>query len=184
MSRAGLPHGVVTVIGRVSGFFGALAAILCLAMIGVVFFDVVARYVFRGGSLALQELEWHFFAAMFLLGAAYALREDAHVRVDVFYSHMSVRRRALVDLVGTLFLVLPVCTVILHGSVDFVGYAYEIGETSPDPGGLPCRFIIKAALPLGYALVLLQSIAVAIRCLGTLATGANGVTRTRSEDRP
>jgi TRAP-type mannitol/chloroaromatic compound transport system permease small subunit len=175
MARADLPHGVVAVIGRVSGFFGAVAAVLCLAMIGVVFFDVVARYAFRGGSLALQELEWHLFAAMFLLGAAYAMREDAHVRVDVFYAHMSVRRRALVDLVGTLCLVLPVCTVILFGSVDFVGYAYSIGEGSPDPGGLPYRFIIKAALPLGYALVVLQSLAVVIRCVETLAT---------REDRP
>jgi TRAP-type mannitol/chloroaromatic compound transport system permease small subunit len=175
MARANLPHGVVAVIGRVSGFFGAVAAVLCLAMIGVVFFDVVARYAFRGGSLALQELEWHLFAAMFLLGAAYAMREDAHVRVDVFYAHMSVRRRALVDLVGTLCLVLPVCTVILFGSVDFVGYAYSIGEGSPDPGGLPYRFIIKAALPLGYALVVLQSLAVVIRCVETLAT---------REDRP
>lgn len=175
MARADLPHGVAAVIGRVSGFFGAVAAVLCLAMIGVVFFDVVARYAFRGGSLALQELEWHLFAAMFLLGAAYAMREDAHVRVDVFYAHMSVRRRALVDLVGTLCLVLPVCTVILFGSVDFVGYAYSIGEGSPDPGGLPYRFIIKAALPLGYALVVLQSLAVVIRCVETLAT---------REDRP
>jgi TRAP-type mannitol/chloroaromatic compound transport system permease small subunit len=175
MARAGSSHGLVAVIGRVSGFFGALAAILCLAMIGVVFFDVVARYAFRGGSLALQELEWHLFAAMFLLGAAYAMREDANVRVDVFYAHMSTKRRALVDLLGTLFLVLPVCTVILYGSVDFVGYAYSIGESSPDPGGLPYRFIIKAALPLGYALVVLQSLAIVIRCVETLAA---------REDRP
>jgi TRAP-type mannitol/chloroaromatic compound transport system permease small subunit len=161
-------------IGRVSGFFGAVAAFLCLAMIGVVFFDVVARYAFRGGSLALQELEWHLFAAMFLLGAAYAMREDAHVRVDVFYAHMSTKRRAWVDLLGTLFLVLPVCTVILYGSIDFVGYAYSIGESSADPGGLPHRFIIKAALPLGYALVVLQSLAVVLRCAGTLAARKDG----------
>jgi TRAP-type mannitol/chloroaromatic compound transport system permease small subunit len=171
MARAGLPYGIVTVIERISGFFGSLAALLCLAMIGVVFYDVVARYAFSGGSLALQELEWHFFAAMFLLGAAYAMREDAHVRVDVFYGHMSANQRAWVDLLGTLFLVLPVCTVILYGSVDFVGYAYRIGESSADPGGLPHRFLIKAALPLGYALVLLQSLAVVIRCVGTLGGG-------------
>jgi TRAP-type mannitol/chloroaromatic compound transport system permease small subunit len=175
---------MVTVIGRVSVFFGALAAILCLAMIGVVFFDVVARYAFRGGSLALQELEWHLFAAMFLFGAAYAMREDAHVRVDVFYAHMSAKRRAWVDLLGTLFLVLPVCTVILYGSFDFVGYAYSIGESSPDPGGLPHRFIIKAALPLGYALVVLQSFAVVIRCLQTLRAGTDGLPTNPREDTP
>lgn len=168
MARTGLPHGLVATIGRVSGFFAGLAAFLCLAMMGVVFFDVVARYAFRGGSLALQELEWHLFAAMFLFGAAYAMREDAHVRVDVLYAHLSTRRRALVDLAGTLFLMLPVCTVILYGSVDFVGYAYRIGESSPDPGGLPHRFLIKAALPLGYALVVLQSLAVVVRCAQTL----------------
>ncbi len=150
-------------INRLSGAFGWLAGWLCVAMIGVVFIDVVARYVFASGSIAMQELEWHLFAAMFLLGAAYTMRENANVRVDVFYGRMNPRTKAVVDILGTLLFVIPMCTLILYSSYDFVTYSYQIQEVSVDPGGLPYRFAFKALLPLGYLLVLVQSLAVISR---------------------
>ncbi|MDR4516236.1 MAG: TRAP transporter small permease subunit [Nitrosomonas sp.] len=157
------------VIGRISGAFGWLAGWLCILMIVIVFVDVIARYLFESGSMAMQEMEWHLFAAVFLLGAAYTMREDANVRVDVFYAKMSRRKKAVVDIFGTVFFVIPMCTLIVYSSYDFVAYAYEVREVSNDPGGLPYRFAFKALLPLGYFLVLIQAFAVIsrnIRILG------------------
>jgi len=161
-------HKFEQAINRLSGAFGWLAGWLCVAMIVVVFIDVVARYAFSAGSIAMQELEWHLFAAMFLLGAAYTMREDANVRVDVFYARMSARRKAVVDILGTLLFVIPMCSLILYSSYDFVTYSWKIQEVSTDPGGLPYRFAFKALLPLAYLLVLMQSLAVISRNLRLL----------------
>lgn len=111
----------------------------------------------------MQEMEWHLFAAMFLLGASYTMREDANVRVDVFYGRMNPRTKAAVDILGTVLFVIPMCTLILYSSYDFVSYSYQIQEVSVDPGGLPYRFAFKALLPIGYTLVLLQSLSVISR---------------------
>ncbi len=151
------------VINRLSGLSGWLAGWLCVLMILVVFIDVVARYAFSSGSIAMQEMEWHLFAAMFLLGASYTMREDANVRVDVFYGRMSPRTKAAVDILGTVLFVIPMCTLILYSSYDFVSYSYQIQEVSVDPGGLPYRFAFKALLPIGYTLVLMQSLSVISR---------------------
>ncbi|MCG3769806.1 MAG: hypothetical protein JW384_00937 [Nitrosomonadaceae bacterium] len=151
------------VINRLSGLSGWLAGWLCVLMILVVFVDVVARYAFASGSIAMQEMEWHLFAAMFLLGASYAMREDANVRVDVFYGRMSPRTKAAVDILGTVLFVIPMCVLILYSSYDFVSYSYQIQEVSVDPGGLPYRFAFKALLPIGYTLVLMQSLSVISR---------------------
>ena len=111
----------------------------------------------------MQEMEWHLFAAMFLLGASYTMREDANVRVDVFYGRMSPHKKAAVDILGTVLFVIPMCTLILYSSYDFVSYSYQIQEVSVDPGGLPYRFAFKALLPIGYTLVLMQSLSVISR---------------------
>jgi len=167
-------------VNKLSGAFGWIAGWLCILMIAVVFFDVIARYLFESGSIAMQELEWHLFAAVFLLGAAYTMREDAHVRVDVFYARMSVRKKAVVDLFGTVFFVLPMCTLILYSAYDVVAYAYEFQEVSNDPGGLPYRFLFKALLPLGYFLVLIQALAIVSRNIRILA--GKDVAEKRAED--
>ncbi|SEM68572.1 TRAP transporter small permease subunit [Nitrosomonas marina] len=156
-------------IGRISGLFGWLAGWLCILMIAVVFVDVIARYAFESGSIAMQELEWHLFAAVFLLGAAYTMRENANVRVDVLYEKLSIRRKAAIDLFGTVFFVIPMSTLILYSSFDFVAYSYETQEVSNDPGGLHYRFTFKALLPFGYFLVLVQAIAVISQNIRLLA---------------
>lgn len=153
-------HRFEQMIGKVSGAAGWLAGCLCLLMIAVVCIDVIDRYVFDSGSIAMQELEWHLFAAVFLLGAAYTMREDANVRVDVFYTKMSPGRKAIVDILGTVFFVIPMCSLIVWSAYDPVIYSYQLGEVSMDPGGLPHRFAFKALLPIGYFLVMLQSLAV------------------------
>lgn len=157
------------VVNAISGAFGWLAGWLCILMIAIVFIDVIARYLFESGSIAMQEMEWHLFAAVFLLGAAYTMRENANVRVDVFYEKMSERKKAIIDIFGTVFFVIPMCTLILYSAYDFVAYAYHVQEVSNDPGGLPYRFVFKALLPLGYLLVLIQSLAVISRNTRILA---------------
>lgn len=146
-------------INKISGVTGWLAGWLCILMIGVVFIDVITRYFFHGGSIAMQELEWHLFAAVFLLGAAYVVREDANVRVDIIYARLQPRRKAIIDICGYVIFVIPMCTLILYSSWDFVSYSYQLQEVSSDPGGLPYRFAFKALLPIGYGLVLIQSLA-------------------------
>jgi len=122
---------------------------------------VAMRYLFQSGSVALQELEWHIFSLIFLLGAAYTFKHGDHVRVDVFYQSrfMSNRHRAMVNFIGGLVFLIPFCILVIAGSVPFIESAYNFSEGSPDPGGLPYRFILKSAIPVGFFLLLLQGIA-------------------------
>lgn len=153
-----------------SEWTGRITAWLIPALVLLVSYDVTMRYLFQAGSVALQELEWHLFALIFLCGAAYTLRHDEHVRVDVFYRSrfMDERRRALVDLAGALVFLLPFCLLIISSSWPFVYNAWQFNEGSPDPGGLPYRFLLKAAIPLGFGLLALQGVAGICRNLLTL----------------
>ena len=148
-------------IDQISEWSGRAVAWLVLVLVLLVCYDVAMRYLFQSGSIALQELEWHLFAIIFLLGAAYTLKHDEHVRVDLLYSNrrFSDRHRAIVNLLGTLLLLIPFCLLIIYTSWDFVGNSFAMGEGSPDPGGLSHRFLIKAAIPLGFVMLLIQGIA-------------------------
>ena len=161
---------LATLIDAISEWSGRAVAWLVLAMVLVIGYDVGMRYLFQSGSVALQELEWHLFALVFLLGAAYTLKHDGHVRVDILYNSrwMSDRRRAMIDLFGGLFLLLPFCLMVIIASLRFVANSYGMGEGSPDPGGLPHRFLLKAAIPVGFGLLLLQGLAGMLRALGVL----------------
>lgn len=152
----------------ISEYSGRAVAWLCLVLVMLVVYDVSMRYLFRAGSVALQELEWHVFALVFLLGAGYTLKHDAHVRLEIFYQRYAVRTRAWVDLVGSALFLIPLCLLVIKSSWPFVHNAYIFGEGSPDPGGLPYRFIIKAAIPLGFTLLLFQATAAVFRCLNLL----------------
>jgi len=161
---------LVAAIELISEWSGRAVAWLVLAMVLVTAYDVAMRYLFQAGSVALQELEWHLFALLFLLGAAYTLKHDGHVRVDIFYNSqwMTDRRRAMIDLFGGLFLLLPFCLMIIISSLPFVANSFGLGEGSPDPGGLPYRFLLKAAIPVGFGLLLLQGVANMLRSLCVL----------------
>jgi TRAP-type mannitol/chloroaromatic compound transport system permease small subunit len=174
---------LIIVIESIAEFFGRLAAWLLLLMVLVIGYDVAMRYLFQSGSVALQELEWHLFALIFLLGAAYTFKHDGHVRVDIFYSsaHMDERKRAWVNLLGGLFFLLPFCLLIIISSAPFVSYAFNVSEGSPDPGGLPYRFLLKSAIPLGFSLLLLQGVAHMLRSLRTLLLPQSSPTATALE---
>ena len=153
------------VFNRFSDWVGVFSAILLLLLVVNVFYDVVMRYVFNDVSIGLQELEWHLFSMIFLFGVAYALRADAHVRVDVVYERLPVRQRALIDILGTLLLLWPFCLLVATYSVGFAYEAYDLGERSGDPGGLPYRWVIKGMITLAFICVLISSVGFLLRAI-------------------
>ncbi len=153
-----------TLLDRINQTVGRVAAILLLLLLLNVAYDVVARYLFNAVSIGLQELEWHLYATVFLLGISYTLSQDGHVRVDLLYDRLPPRRQALIDLLGTLVLLIPFTLLIIWYGSGFVAESYRLGETSGDPGGLPYRWIIKAVIPIAFTTLLLSAIAQLLRC--------------------
>lgn len=145
-----------------------LVPVMAVVMFGI----VVAAYWFNAGSVAVQESVRYMHALIFLAGAGYTLKHDAHVRVDILYRRWSRRGRALVDLIGTLVLLLPLFSVILIYSWPYVATSWALLETSSQVGGLPLVFLLKTFIPLGAVLMLLQGIALAIRCLAIITDNA------------
>jgi TRAP-type mannitol/chloroaromatic compound transport system permease small subunit len=150
---------------------GKTVSWLVLGLVLLICYDVAMRYLFQQGSVALQELEWHLFALIFLLGSAYTLKHDEHVRVDIIYQSrfMSDKKRALVNIFGAIFLLLPFCILILTSSWPFVENAFYYNEGSPDPGGLPYRFLLKGSLLVAFGLLILQALADLARNVLTLS---------------
>lgn len=134
---------------------------LVLALVLLICYDVAMRYLFQQGSVALQELEWHLFALIFLLGGAYTFKHDDHVRVDILYQsrYFTNNARAWVSIIGTVLFLFPFCLLILITSWPFVENAFFYNEGSPDPGGLPYRFVLKSAILVGFAMLTLQGVA-------------------------
>ncbi len=126
-----------------------LSAILLLMALNV-FFDVITRYFFHNSSVGMQEMEWHLFSIVILFGVSVSLLDEAHVRVDFLYDRFSPGVKAIINIIGTIFFLLPLALLILFGSFDFVNDAYDIKEISEDPGGLPFRWIIKGMIPLAF----------------------------------
>jgi TRAP-type mannitol/chloroaromatic compound transport system permease small subunit len=142
---------------RFSDLMGWIAGLLNLAMLINVFYDAIMRYFFNSGSIALQEMEWHLFAMVFLFGIAYALKEDGHVRVDILYDRYSPRWKAIVNIGGTLLLLLPLSVLVIKGSVWYVNEAFTTGEISGDPGGLPYRWLIKLVIPASFVFLIVSA---------------------------
>ncbi|MEM6840734.1 MAG: TRAP transporter small permease subunit [Bacteroidota bacterium] len=159
---------VSQIIERLNEAVGRGVAWLTTGLMLVIVYDVAARYLFNTSSAGIVELEWHLFSVIFLLGAAYALKHDRHVRVDVFYQNFSAKRQAWVNLIGTVLFLIPFCVVAAVASWEFTVNSWAIQEGSPDPGGLPARYVVKAAIPLGFILLLLQAISLLINSLLTL----------------
>lgn len=138
--------------------FGKYISWINLALVLLICTDVLLRYFFAATRTWVIELEWHLFAAIFLLGAAYAYKNDQHVRVDVFYQNMPPIRKAWINLVGNLVFLLPWTIVVIYVSSKYTYQSWLVREISPDPGGLPARYIIKGAITFGFSLLMLESI--------------------------
>ena len=161
---------------------GRAVSWLAFLMVAVVAWNVFLRYLFHKGSVAMQELEWHLFGPLFLLTAAYTLVHDEHVRVDILYSRLSTRAKAVVDLAGSLLFLIPVCILVVYTSWGFVAASWAAREGTPDPGGLPARYILKAVIPVAFSLLTLQGLSMAIHSLGRLL-GVEGEEERQEGDR-
>lgn len=164
---------VATLLDRFSSAVGRAVSWLTLAMVAVTFLVVVMRYVFDAGFIWLQESITWMHAAVFMLGAAYTLEQDQHVRVDIFYRGLSDRGKALVDIAGVLLLLLPLMVYFLWESWDYVASSWRIGEASREAGGLPYPWtpLAKTFLLVMPATVALQGIALVLRSATTLSRG-------------
>ncbi len=143
---------------KFSDIIGRIAATLLILMLINVFYDAIMRYLFKSGHIALQEIEWHLFSIVFLIGIAYTLKEDAHVRVDIIYDHLNTKTRSLINIFGAFILLIPLSWLIITGSLEFVREAYEFKEISGDPGGLTHRYLIKAIIPFSFVLILVSAV--------------------------
>lgn len=138
-------------------YLGYFTAFIVAILVLLVVYDASARYLFSTGSIALQELEWHLFDVIILFGIAYTLREKAHVRVDIFYANYSEKRKALINIISSLFFILPFSVLIIYIGIDFVNLSFVQNECSSNPGGLEYRYLVKALLPLSFVFLSLQA---------------------------
>jgi len=139
-------------------WIGYLAAVTLAILVMLVVYDATARYLFNTGSIALQELEWHLFDVVIMLGIAYTLQRASHVRVDIFYDAYSDKTRHIVNIIGALFFILPFSLLIIYVGFDFVMISFTQMEASSDPGGLSYRYIVKSLLPLSFFLLIVQTV--------------------------
>lgn len=167
-ARAGAPpRGLRTRIDRLTELVGEWTAWLSLVIVVLMATNVILRYLFSAGSVWAQELEWHLLVPLILFGMSYAQRHGEHVRVDIFYAKYSERTRTLVDLLSAV-LAMALSVIVIWLSLHYVEQAYVIDEGSPDPGGIPHRYLVKGLIPVGFALLLLQSLANALGCVEKL----------------
>ena len=157
-------------IDRISTIVGKAASWLTLFMVLVTFVVVVMRYVFDAGLIWVQESVTWMHAVVFMLGAAYTLQQEEHVRVDVFYRAMSTRRRALVDATGVVIFIWPLCVFLAWKSFDFVTASWSLKEASRESGGLPYPMVplLKSVLLVMPLAVALQGASLFMRSLDTL----------------
>ena len=153
-------------IDTVNEWIGRLSYWLVLFMVLVGVWNVVGRYLgklvgYNLTSNALIEIQWYLFDLVFLLGGAYALKHNEHVRVDIFYKDLSPRRQTLVNFVGSIFLII-FCAWVIWFSWGTVLNSWKIWEMSGDPGGLP-RYPIKSFIIIGLLLLIFQGISEAIK---------------------
>ncbi len=148
---------------------GRAAAWLCLVVVAIQFAVVVLRYLFGIGSIWLQESIIYSHAAMFLLVAAWTLKNDGHVRVDIFYTSASPRTKAIVDLCGALLLLIPFAVAILWFSLPYVARSWATMEGSREASGLPLVFVLKTLIPVFAAMLILQGLAQAMRAWSVLS---------------
>ena len=161
-------------IDSFSDWTGRAISWLTLLMVIVTFLIVVLRYVFHTGWIAMQESVLYMHGIVFLLGAAFTLRRNGHVRVDIFYREMGPKSQALVNLFGTLFFLFPTCGFMFFVSWQYVFESWIVMEASREAGGIPAVFLLKTVILMMAALVLLQGISEALRSVMTLVDQAPG----------
>lgn len=148
----------VGLVGRVIAWSSVLLVINIIV-------QVFLRYGLKKDSIAIGELEWHFYAVMVMMSLSYAQVKDAHVRVDILHRLFPPRVKQVIEIVGIGIFLIPLAAIIFWYGCDFTSDAWRIGEKSPSPGGMPWRWAIKAFIPIGAAMLMLSSIARLLRLI-------------------
>ncbi len=162
LHQQGAPVRLAARIEALIDGVGRATLYLALAMIALVATNVLLRYAFSFGSVWSQELEWHLLAAVILLGMSYAIQRGDNVRVDIFYANFRPRLKFAVDLLSGVLMLL-IAGLFVKLSWPYVMQSYSIGEGSPDPGGIPLRWMVKGLIPIGFTLLALQALAALLR---------------------
>lgn len=166
-------NSAVDLVDRGNAGLGKAASWLYLLLMAVVVLNVFLRYVLDIGLIEFEEIQWHLYAAAFLLGFAWTYVDDEHVRADLFRERLSPRGKAWIECLGCLFLLFPFTAAVAIHSFDFTWRSWVIGERSDVPSGLPARYVIKSVLSAALVCLSLQALATALRNLLFLA-GARG----------
>lgn len=147
---------------------GQISSWLIFFLVILVSGDVLFRYFFHVSSIAEQELQWHILAAIAMLGSAFTFQQGEHVRVDLFYNFYNKKIKQYMNILIALLIVIPYSLFIIYLSSEYVMQSYSINEVSPDPGGLPYRYLVKSLIPLGFCLILIQGLAVLLKTINEL----------------
>jgi len=148
-------QSIINKLNKLINATGYFSALLMMLMLINIFYDVLMRYLFNNGNIGMQEMEWHLFSAMFMLGLGYTMKEDGHVRIDVFYDHFSQPKKAIVNIFGALVFTLPFSLMIIYFGTQYTYDAFLLNEGSGDPGGLPNRWIIRSVIPISFGFLIL-----------------------------
>jgi len=163
-----LTSSIISLIEAISEWCGRAVSWLTVFMVLITFIVVILRYVFNIGWIALQESVTYLHVLVFMIGAAYTLKHDGHVRVDIFYQNMSTRHKALVDLCGAAFLLMPMCMFILIISWEYVMTSWRLLEGSAESGGIHAVFLLKSVILVMPILLILQGMAQVLSNLALL----------------
>ena len=151
-------------IESVIDLIGKVASWLTLSIVLLIVVNVILRYSMSLGSVWAQELEWHLLAAMILFGISFSLLRGDNVRVDLFYANYTPQKKYIVDLVSAILTII-IAVFFVKLSINYVGQSFSIGEKSPDPGGIPMRWLVKSLIPIGFSLLALQGFAEMLRVI-------------------
>ena len=145
-------------IDKLTDIVARFTALTLTLLVVLIVYDASARYLFSVGSTALQELEWHLYDVIILLSIAYTLKQNSHVRVDIFYDRFSSKTQTFINIISIIFFIFPLSALIVYIGFDFVTLSFMQNEASSDPGGLTHRWIVKSLMPLAFLFLSLQSL--------------------------
>lgn len=181
--HANLPHTKLSrMIDGSLNRIGSFVSWFWLLLMAIIIINVIMKNVFGEGRIEFEEIQWHIYAAVFMLGLSYTFVADDHVRVDLLYEKFSLRAKAWVDLIGTLVFLIPLLTILLIHSIPFIEDSILTHERSSSPAGLGYRWIIKSALPLGLLLLLIASISRLSRVYALLFLNRQAEIETQEQD--
>lgn len=150
---------------------GKITSWLTVLLMLIIILQIFLRYGLNSGLTVLEEMQWHLYAVIFLSAMSYAMVNDAHIRLDLVHQRFSQRTKHWIDVVGILFLLLPMIVMIFYNSIPFALKSYEIMERSAAPTGLPFRFVIKSALTIGIGLLGIAALSRLLYCLSSIFKG-------------